>query len=113
VFREGQLRIAGNTPGGHYQVQTNLQILSHILDYGLDPQAAVDAARWGHSGSSLLVEDHMPAETIAGLRERGHDVTSVGRSVAPMGRAQVIMRGEPGVLMGGSDTRGEGSAAGY
>ena len=113
VFQDGELRIAGNTPGGHSQVQTNLQILSHMLDHGLDPQEAIDAARWGHSGSSLLVEDHMPADTVSGLRERGHEVTVVGRTVAPMGRAQVIMRDSSGVLMGGSDTRGEGAAAGY
>lgn len=113
VFRDGQPYIAGNTPGGHYQVQTNLQILTNMIDFGLDPQEAIVAPRWGHSGAALLVEDHMPVATVEGLRQRAHDVRVVGRTVAPMGRAQVIRRDASGVLAGGSDERGEGSAAGY
>ena len=113
VFRDGQPYIAGNTPGGHYQVQTNLQVLTNMLDFGLDPQEAIDAARWGHSDAALLVEDQMPVTTVDGLRQRGHHVRAVGRTVAPMGRAQVIRRDASGVLAGGSDARGEGSAAGY
>ena len=105
--------IAGNTPGGDYQVQTNLQVLTTMLDFGLDPQAAIDAPRWGDTPAALLVEDHMPAETVKGLRGRGHDARVVGRTMAPMGRAQVIARDASGVLMGGSDARGEGVAAGF
>jgi gamma-glutamyltranspeptidase/glutathione hydrolase len=113
VFKDGELYIAGNTPGGDYQVQTNLQILTNMLDFGLDPQQAIDAARWGDNGGVLRVEDHMPQETQRELARRGHTVQQVNRTVAPMGRAQVIMRDPSGVLMGGSDERGEGSAAGW
>jgi gamma-glutamyltranspeptidase/glutathione hydrolase len=112
VFKEGELVVAGNTPGGHYQVQTNLQVLTNILDFGLDPQAAIDAARWGDSEGRLLVEDHMPVKTQAELARRGHNVQVVDRTRAPMGRAQVIQRTTDGILIGGSDERGEGAAAG-
>jgi gamma-glutamyltranspeptidase/glutathione hydrolase len=113
VFRDGALRVAGNTPGGDYQVQTNLQILTNMLDYGLDPQQAIDAARWGDSAGVLRVEEEMPEATQQELARRGHRVQPVGRNVAPMGRAQVILRDPSGVLMGGSDERGEGAAAGW
>ncbi len=113
VFKDGEPYIAGNTPGGDYQVQTNLQILTNMLDFGLDPQRAIDAARWGDSGGVLRVEDHMPERTQRDLERRGHNVQVVGRNVAPMGRAQVIVRGASGVLAGGSDERGEGCAAGW
>jgi gamma-glutamyltranspeptidase/glutathione hydrolase len=113
VFKDGEPYIAGNTPGGDYQVQTNLQILTNMLDFGLDPQAAIEAPRWGESAGVLRVEDDMPAATIAELTRRGHNVQPVGRVVAPMGRAQVIRRDPSGVLIGGSDERGEGCAAGF
>lgn len=113
VFSDGEPVIAGNTPGGDYQVQTNFQILTAMLDHGLDPQQAIDSARWGHDRGILRVEDHMPDETRAELAKRGHEVQAVKRTVAPMGRAQVIQRTPDGVLIGGSDERGEGCAAGF
>ena len=113
IFKDGEPYIAGNTPGGDYQVQTNLQVITNMLDFGLDPQQAIDAPRWGDSGGILRVEDHMPEETQRELARRGHNVQPVGRIVAPMGRAQVILRDPSGVLIGGSDERGEGAAAGW
>jgi gamma-glutamyltranspeptidase/glutathione hydrolase len=114
VFRDGEQYIVGNTPGGDYQVQTNFQILTGIIDHGLDPQAAIDAPRWGDTGGSLLVEDDMPAATQEELARRGHAVRSVPRTTAPMGRAQaIVMDGESGVMIAGSDVRGEGAAVGW
>ena len=113
VFKDGEPYIAGNTPGGDYQVQTNLQVLTNMLDFGLDPQQAIDAARWGDSGGVLRAEDHMPEATRLELARRGHNVQVVDRTVAPMGRAQVIVRDPSGVLIGGSDERGEGTAAAW
>ena len=72
VFRDGAAGrvpyIVGNTPGADYQVQTNLQVLTGIIDYGLDPQAAVDAPRWGDTGGELQIERGMPSETAARAR---------------------------------------------
>lgn len=114
VFRDGRPYIAGNTPGGDFQVQTNLQMITNIIDHGLDPQAAIDAARWGDAAGALLVEDDMPADTQAGLARRGHVVRPLSRTTAPMGRAQaIVVDPESGVLIGGSDARGEGVAAGW
>ena len=119
VFRRGagdvpQPYMIGDTPGGDYQVQTNLQVITGVLDFALDPQAAIDAARWGHTPQALLVEDTMPADTQRALAARGHDVRPVPRETAPMGRAQAILIDPAsGAFVGGSDNRGEGSAAGW
>ncbi|HYM15746.1 MAG TPA: gamma-glutamyltransferase [Dehalococcoidia bacterium] len=114
VFRDGRPYLIGNTPGGDYQVQTNLQVISGVIDFGLDPQAAIDAPRWGDGPGGLLVEEEMPAATQRELAGRGHDVKPVPRTTAPMGRAQaIIIDPETGVLIGGSDARGEGGAAGW
>ncbi len=114
VFRDGRPYIVGNTPGGDYQVQTNLQVINGIIDFGLDPQAAIDAARWGDSSNGLLVEDDMPEATQRELARRGHDVKPVPRATAPMGRAQaIVIDPASGAMIAGSDARGEGAAAGW
>ncbi len=114
VFRDGKPYLIGNTPGADFQVQTNLQVITGVLDYGLDPQAAIDAARWGDTPEALLVEEDMPQRTQSALAERGHVVRSMPRATAPMGRAQaIVIDAKTGVMIGGSDTRGEGLAAGW
>ncbi|MFI5267809.1 MAG: gamma-glutamyltransferase family protein, partial [Chloroflexota bacterium] len=46
VLRDGQPWIAGGTPGAHFQVQTNLQVLTNVIDFGMTLQQAVDHPRW-------------------------------------------------------------------
>ncbi|MDP9236149.1 MAG: gamma-glutamyltransferase [Chloroflexota bacterium] len=114
VFRDGRPYIAGNTPGGGFQVQTNFQVLTGIIDHGLDPQAAIDAPRWGDTAGSLLVEEEMPLATQEELARRGHAVRQVPRVTAPMGRAQAIaIDSASGAMIAGSDSRGEGAAVGW
>jgi gamma-glutamyltranspeptidase/glutathione hydrolase len=114
VFRDGRPYVIGNTPGADFQVQTNLQVITGVIDYGLDAQAAVDAPRWGDSVGSLIVEEEMPRATQEELARRGHDVKPVPRATNPTGRAQaIVIDRASGALIGGSDSRGEGSAAGW
>ena len=48
VLQDGRLRLLCGTPGADTQVQTNLQLVTAILDFGLDVQEAVEAPRWRH-----------------------------------------------------------------
>jgi len=114
VARDGRPVVVGNTPGADYQVQTNLQVLTGILDYGLDPQAAVDAPRWGDTAGGLQLEPGFDAGVRAELAARGHAVRDIGRETSPTGRAQcIVIDPASGAFIGGSDTRGEGVAAGW
>jgi len=114
VFRDGAPCMIGNTPGADFQVQTNLQVITGVLDYGLDPQAAVDTPRWGIMGPALLIEEEAPAATRRTLARRGHDVRPVPREANPTGRPQaIVFDAASGALVGGSDARGEGAAAGW
>jgi gamma-glutamyltranspeptidase/glutathione hydrolase len=95
-------------------VQTNLQVITSVLDFALDPQAAIDAPRWGDTPAGLLVEREMPEATQRELAARGHEVKPVDRQSAPMGRAQAILIDpDSGAFIAGSDSRGEGLAAGW
>jgi gamma-glutamyltranspeptidase/glutathione hydrolase len=114
IFRAGRPYMIGNTPGGDFQVQTNLQVITSVLDFGLDPQAAIDAPRWGHTPDAVIVERGMPDETQRELARRGHTVLQMNRQAAPMGRAQaIVLDPESGAYLGGSDSRGEGGAMGW
>jgi gamma-glutamyltranspeptidase/glutathione hydrolase len=89
TLRDGEPYIAFGTPGGDAQDQWTLQFLLSHLD-GLDLQAAIDAPKFtsDHVASSFHpraarpgcvdVEARFGADVIAGLRERGHDVSVVG-----------------------------------
>ena len=90
---------------GHAQVITNL------VDYGMDLQAAIDAPRFFFAGEATLVERGVGQRSREGLRERGHDVAT---APSPWGGGQAIhIDWERGVLIGGSDPRKDGCALGY
>jgi gamma-glutamyltranspeptidase/glutathione hydrolase len=103
--------------GGWMQPQGHLQLVSALLDDGLDPQRALDRPRFclehGSAASPLLAEEGMPDATLAELAARGHDVRvtrGFGRVV--FGRGQVIRRDPGGALWAGSDPRADGCALG-
>ena len=98
------------------QPQGHVQVLSALVDDGLDPQAALDQPRFcidvEESGGRVAIEEGMPQETFDGLQKMGHPVASVtGYDRALFGRGQVILRDpETGVLSAGSDPRADGCA---
>ncbi len=117
----GELLHAGNTPGGDGQVQWNMQLLSHLLDHGLDPAEAVAAPRFTvfpgsdadvlAADTELRVEETLPAQVRAELGRRGHHVV-VQPALGGGGSAQIISRDDRGILSGAADPRQEGIALG-
>ena len=114
ICRDGKPLIVGGTPGGDAQVQTNLQVIQKLLDFGWTPQEAVEAPRWSSGdGLNVTLEDRFPPETVAELRRRGHTVHLV-RPYAGSGHAQVILiHPESGAYIAGSDPRCDGCAMGW
>lgn len=119
----GGLLHVGNTPGGDGQVQWNMQILSHLLDHGLDAQEAVSAPRFTiYPGSDadtidspleLRLESRMGVGVPQKLRSMGHTVRDQGEWGAE-GSAQVIsLDRDRGLLTGGCDPRQEGVSLGW
>lgn len=123
TVKDGQPAIIGGTPGGDFQAQCGLQVLTKLLDFGLPPQEAVEAPRWwsfpGTDPSSidtpleLRTEPEMPEDTIQGLERLGHKVVRRRPGIHD-GKVQLIVRDlKSGVLMGASDPRGDGHAAAW
>ena len=117
---DGSLHASFGVMGGWIQPQGHVQVFSQLVDRGLDPQAALDAARFSiyadPPDGAVMVEEAFSAETLAGLASMGHPV-EVARGVDrtwALGRGQVIVRDpESGVLWGGSDGRSDGCAVGW
>jgi gamma-glutamyltranspeptidase/glutathione hydrolase len=102
--------------GGFMQPQGHVQVLSALVDHGLDPQAALDLPRFcidvEESGGRVAIEEGMPKITMDALKKLGHPLYEVsGYERALFGRGQVILRdAESGVLSAGSDPRADGCA---
>ncbi|HEV2122660.1 MAG TPA: gamma-glutamyltransferase, partial [Chloroflexota bacterium] len=111
LTRNGQPWVIGGAPGGDYQTQTNLQVITGLVDFGLNIAEAIDAPWWGSDdGNNVLLERRMPFEMVQGLRDRGHLVEMLGgwegrRTV------QLIERLSSGGLLASSDVRNEGHPA--
>ncbi|MFI6759267.1 gamma-glutamyltransferase family protein [Micromonospora sp. NPDC050417] len=106
--------------GGHMQPQGHLQLVSHTVDDGLDPQAALNAPRWyWHADRSVLVEpDLLNARSgpmaIGELRQRGHALAVADDDDSPpFGYGQAIWRLPEGGYVAGSDPRADGCAVVY
>ncbi|MFC3418888.1 gamma-glutamyltransferase family protein [Salinicoccus hispanicus] len=99
--------------GAFMQPQGHLQVAMNLIDYGMNPQSALDAPRWQFkSGMDIDVEDRFDADHARALARRGHKV-SVNLEPNSFGRGQVIIRGEDGALIGGTESRTDGSISIY
>jgi gamma-glutamyltranspeptidase/glutathione hydrolase len=86
-------------------------VVTNIVDYGMDVQAAIDVPRVFFVGGASVVESSVPPAAVAGLEQRGHEVVVAPK---PWGGAQAIhIDHDRGVLIGGSDPRKDGCALGY
>jgi gamma-glutamyltranspeptidase/glutathione hydrolase len=125
AFREGRLLLVGGTPGGDNQPQWNVQTLTRLLDFGLNPQEAAEAPRFTHfPGTDPISLDSLPelrleeplyrdGALVADLERRGHRVAPYP-ATAFLGGVQVILVDPTtGVRMGGSDPRCDGGAYAY
>ena len=107
---EGVPWIAAGASGGPFIISSTLQVLSNVLDYGLDPAEAVSAPRMHHQWTPrLLFLDHLghPREVQETLRERGHQL-----ELFPFfSSTQLAVRIDE-LYLGASDPRKGGQAVG-
>jgi gamma-glutamyltranspeptidase/glutathione hydrolase len=122
AYREGKPVLSFGVMGGHYQAMGQTYVLSNWIDYDMDIQEALDAARFMLHKGLLEVEQGVSEATRAGLVAKGHQVVASGsptqgeviESDTSLGGGQaIVIDWENGVLQGGSDPRKDGHAAGY
>jgi gamma-glutamyltranspeptidase/glutathione hydrolase len=120
---DGSLYLVGGTPGANIQVQTNLQLITNVIDLGQNVQEAIESPHWQHlngpglsseeeSGPGVLqVEDRVSAEVIEALKAKGHNIAPL--AAWGHGSSSQLMEVLPnGTQAFGSDPRAEGHASG-
>ncbi len=126
VTRDGRPWLCFGVMGGTMQPQGQVQILTNMIDFGLDVQAAGEVPRFRHEGSSdvdghrmtdggiVHLEHSFGDAALAGLERRGHrlapDLGSLGGLFG--GYQGIFFDHGRGVLLGGSDRRKDGCALG-
>lgn len=123
VMKDGKPLMSFGLMGGGMQPQGHAQIITNMIDFGMNVQEAGDVARYRHDGSSqptgeimtdggiLNVESGVEESVVTELRKRGHNV-KVGKG--GYGGYQMILWDEKqGVYKAASEMRKDGQAAGY
>ena len=140
---KSKLAFIGGTPGADVQVQSNLQVICNVIDWGMNPQEAIEAVRWQHgpvvtdggTPESLLREElaierrfadngmekvntkeesgATNAELKTDLERRGHEVAWLGPWAHSSSYQLIAVDEQTGAFLGGSDPRCDGHAAGF
>lgn len=98
--------------GAFMQPQGQMQVVMNMVDFGLNPQAALDAPRWQWFGGRRVgLEAGYGTHLANAMAARGHDVF-LAHNRLPFGRGQIIIR-DPvtGVLCGGCEPRADAAIA--
>ena len=114
ITRDGRPWASYGVMGGFMQPQGHLQVGVNLVDFGMNPQAALDAPRYNWlQEREVALEPGFGAAVREELTRRGHALLPVGAAVH-YGGGQVILRDpDSGVLIGGSEPRNDGAAVGW
>jgi len=110
----GHLRVGFGVMGGWNQPQAHVQVISNLVDHGLNIQQALEAPRFvklTFAGTDVMMEARFPADVRQDLARRGHEIDLQGEFSNMMGGGQAVMRDQrAGVNYGASDPRKDGAA---
>ncbi len=99
--------------GAMMQPQGHVQVITNTVDFGMNPQDALNAPRWQWMGGKAVdLEIDVPHRIALGLSELGHEV-NVRHSYATFGKGEIIWRMPDGVLCGGAEPRADGTVAAW
>ena len=117
-----ELVLVCGTPGADTQVQTNLQVITHVLDFGMTVAEAVEAPRWRHLQNptestyphtcedELWLEGRFTADVQRGLEKRGHQLNILGDWDGTGSEMMIRVDAKNGAFHGAADPRRDGYA---
>jgi gamma-glutamyltranspeptidase/glutathione hydrolase len=115
AFKDNQPWLTIGCPGGDNQVQADVQLLLNVVEFGMNPQAAVEAARFSSSSfpgsfyphayapGQLNIEPGIPPQVREALTRKGHRLKSVPN--AGLGAIVTMLDTETGRRSAGADPR--------
>jgi len=112
VLDSGRVRYLMTTPGGPGQTITNVQILTNMVDRGMELAAAVEEPRWSLNLAGEILLDEVIADAVeTKLAAQGLE-TRRAAGAAYFGSAKMMEILPNGVMCGVADVRREAYAAG-
>lgn len=113
LTKDGQAVGPFGVMGGFMQPQGHVQVVSNLVDFHMNPQAALDAPRWQWmEGKRVVLERTVPEHIVEKLIRQGHQV-EVANDGGMFGRGQIIVRQANGTLVGGTEPRTDGHIAAW
>jgi len=113
-IKRDQVGIGFGVMGGWNQPQAHVQVITNIVDYGLNIQQALEAPRFvklTFPGTDVMMESRVPESVRQALERRGHDIDLQGEFSNMVGGGQAVMHDAGAkVNYGGSDPRKDGCA---
>ena len=113
LTRNGQPVMSFGVMGGNMQAQGHVQMVTRLVDYQQNPQAASDAPRWiVNTDYTVSFEERVPSTVLEDLTRRGHRIVGADVPMFGFGGAQLIHKLDDGYCAA-SDHRKDGCAIGF
>ena len=113
LLKDGEAVGPFGVMGAFMQPQGQVQVVNNLVDFGLNPQEALDAPRWQWTGGkNVEVEASFDKTVVEDLKQRGHDI-KVMEEFTSFGRGQIIVRQPDGVYAAGTEPRTDGVVAAW
>lgn len=115
LMKDGKPYASLGTPGGKRIITTVAQLISNLVDYDMDIQSAIEAAKVNnYEKGKLKIESRISADVQESLRAKGHTLNVKKPFDLYFGGAQgIVINQKSGELHGGADPRRDGVARGY
>lgn len=112
VLKDGEPFLALGAPGSTRIITGVTQVISKVIDHGMDIQDAIDAVRMHDDYGTLILENRVPEDVKEALASMGHALNT-GEVWFTFPCVQACMRLPDGTLRGAADPRRDGQAVGY
>jgi gamma-glutamyltranspeptidase / glutathione hydrolase len=113
-MRKGDVSIGFGIMGGWNQSQAHAQLVSNIIDFDMNVQMALEAARFTKGtfdGCDVQIETRVGDVVREELARRGHIITPMAGFSGAVGNGEAVMRdAKRGVNFAGSEPRTDGAA---
>ena len=113
-MEKDDIHIGFGIMGGWNQAQAHAQFVANVVDYGMNVQAALEAARFTKctfDGCDVTMESRIPENVRAELTKRGHEIKVIEPISFTVGQGEAVMRdAKRGVNFAGADPRSDGAA---
>lgn len=113
ILKDGKPVAIIGSPGGVRIINVVVQIISKLIDHGMDIQEAIESPRITQNATNtMLYESRIPTQTIVELTRLGHDMSKCLAWDKKMGGVNGVYYNADGTIIGGADPRRDGVSFG-